>query len=900
MKQDAVFFMVILMVLLSGVFTKLLPQEKDTVKGTEIKVQEPQSTTTTAIESHAPSTGKIIKGTTGTPESSTAGSPVMPTGEFKAPTKLLPQEKDTLKGAEIKTQEPQSTTTTAIEFQTPSTGKIVEGTTSTPGSTAVGSQVAPTGESKAPTKEMGEEEKAKMEELKTRFKELVGEEMKRFGVMEESLPGGVPQEKTEVPAEEKKATEGVEVPKEVAVEKKEGEVVPQPQEGEKVPGEEKGEKEAKEEVLEEETVGKEEPVEVVEPVPAEPEKPQGGGEKIALDFQDAELTEVITALAEIIGINYIVDPKVKGKVSIHTSGEISKEDVLPILETIFEVNDVTAVKVGNIYKIIPAKDAEKQPLIPRRGKELGDISSPDRLILQIVPLRYIPSKEIEKILKPFLGRGGDIVEFTDRNILVIVDTISNMKKLMELVDTVDVSIFDTVQVKIYELENADAKDLAKELGDLFKALGLESQGKKGDLLSFIPIERMNIILAASSLPDVFYKIDEWVKKLDEVSGAEEQIFIYFVENQKATDLGDIISELYGGGGRKGEREKKTKRTERGKKGERAKTSKKASTSKASTSKTSVEGLTGEITIVVDEINNAIIMRATPQDYAQVLKTIKLLDTVPKQVLIEVLIAEVTLDENTEFGIEWSLSTDYASLGGYKGTERVGQDLGLGGLALDLAKPIAQPGFTYAFASRELMAFLKAYARENKVNILSSPHILAADNTEATIEVGKEVPIVTSEYTPTTLQTATESYSRSIEYRDTGILLSVTPRINEKGLVSIELSQEVSDVSEQRIEGINSPVILKRQAETTLVVQDGNTIAIGGLIRDKKDNTMEGIPILSKIPYLGKAFSYTKVVGEKTELLILITPHVIQSFEEADLVTSEFKEKMEGLKKMLQK
>jgi len=835
MKQGVVFFMVILMVLLSGVFTKLLSQEKDTPKGAEIKAQAPQSTTTTAIKSPAPSTGKIIKGTTVTPGSSTAGSPV-----------------------------------------------------------------APTGESKAPTKEMGEEEKAKMEELKTRFKELVGEEMKRFGVMEEALPGEVPQEKAEVPAEEKKATEGVEVPKEVAVEKKEGEVVPQPQAGEKVPGEEKGEKEAKEEVLEEETVGKEEPVEVVEPVPAEPEKPQGGGEKIALDFQDAELTEVITALAEIIGINYIVDPKVKGKVSIHTSGEISKEDVLPILETIFEVNDVTAVKVGNIYKIIPAKDAEKQPLIPRRGKELGDSTSPDRLILQIVPLRYIPSKEIEKILKPFLGRGGDIVEFTDRNILVIVDTISNMKKLIELVDTVDVSIFDTVQVKIYELENADAKDLAKELGDLFKALGLESQGKKGDLLSFIPIERMNIILAASSLPDVFYKIDEWVKKLDEVSGAEEQIFIYFVENQKATDLGDIINELYGGGGRKGgEREKKTKRSERGKKGERAKTSKKASASKTSTSKTSVEGLTGEITIVVDEINNAIIIRATPQDYAQVLKTIKLLDTVPKQVLIEVLIAEVTLDENTEFGIEWSLSSDYASLGGYKGTERVGQDLGLGGLAVDLAKPIAQPGFTYAFASRELMAFLKAYARENKVNILSSPHIMAADNTEATIEVGKEVPIVTSEYTPTTLE-ASETYSRSIEYRDTGILLSVTPRINEKGLVSIELSQEVSDVSEQRIEGINSPIILKRQAETSLVVQDGNTIAIGGLIRDKKDNTMEGIPILSKIPYLGRAFSYTKVVGEKTELLILITPHVIQSFEEADLVTSEFKEKMEGLKKMLQK
>jgi general secretion pathway protein D len=215
------------------------------------------------------------------------------------------------------------------------------------------------------------------------------------------------------------------------------------------------------------------------------------------------------------------------------------------------------------------------------------------------------------------------------------------------------------------------------------------------------------------------------------------------------------------------------------------------------------------------------------------------------------------------------------------------------------QPIAQSGFTYAFASQGLVAFLRAYARENKVDILSSPHILAADNTEATIEVGKEVPIVTSEYTPTTLERG-ESYSRSIEYRDTGILLTVTPRINEKGLVTMEVSQEVSDVSEQRIEGINSPIILKRKAETTLVVQDGMTIVIGGLIREKVDYTKEGIPYLLKIPYLGMLFSYNREVREKTELLILITPHVINTFEEAALITREFEEKLKSLKRALGK
>ena len=218
--------------------------------------------------------------------------------------------------------------------------------------------------------------------------------------------------------------------------------------------------------------------------------------------------------------------------------------------------------------------------------------------------------------------------------------------------------------------------------------------------------------------------------------------------------------------------------------------------------------------------------------------------------------------------------------------------------MDLAQPIAQTGFTYAFASQGLVAFLKAQARQNKVDILSSPHILVADNTEAKIEVGQEVPIVTSEYTPQQLASETATFSRSIEYRDTGILLTVTPRINEKGLVAMDINQEVSDVSEQRIEGINSPIILKRQAQTSLVVQDGKTIIIGGLIREKKDTTQEGIPFLYKLPYIGMLFSFNKEVIDKTELLMMITPHVVQTFEEAEWITREFKEKVESLKKML--
>jgi len=770
---------------------------------------------------------------------------------------------------------------------------------------------------------LDEKQKAEIEDLKSRFRKLVEEEMEKFGALEDAPPAENQQKKpltkkkTDVtpqkakaeakpleappPAEageEERKAEIAEIPDEEPAEQKEAAVAQEEEAAEEAAMPETQEEFEKEQEAELAEMLDEEPVkEAAEIKPPEPEQPAEVPQKIALDFQDADIKEVITALAEIVGINYIIDPKVRGTVNIHTSGEIPVEGVLPILETIFEINNVAAVKVGDIYKIIPIKDAQKQFLLPQSGDEAEDIASSDRVMLQIVPLRYVSSLEMEKILKRFLGKGGDIVNFPERNILIIVDTAANMQKLLTLIDTIDLSIFDTMHVRFYELEESEAEDLAKELEELFNALGIDSKQKKGggggEMVRFIPIERLNMILAVSSMPEVFGKVDEWIAKLDGVSEElEEQIFIYFVENAKAVDIGDVLKELYGD--KKTERDKKqpTTRTSRTIRDRRTPTP-----VKKTPAKTGLSTTTGEIKIVVDEVNNAVIVRATPQDYAQVLKTIKLLDIIPKQVLVEVLIAEVTLDKNTEFGVEWTFAADYASLGGYKGISRTGQNFNLGGLGLDLSQPVGASGFTYAFASDALEAFLRAYSRENEVKILSTPHILVADNTEATIDVGEEVPIVTSEYTPTTIQT-NESFSRSIEYRDTGILLAVTPRINDKGLVTMEVNQEVSNVSEQRIEGIDSPIILKRQAETSLVVQDGRTIVIGGLIRDQKEVTEEGIPFLSKIPYLGMLFSYTKEIAKKTELLFLITPHVVQNLEEAELVTQEFKEKVKELIKLI--
>ena len=397
---------------------------------------------------------------------------------------------------------------------------------------------APQRISEAVTQEPNEQEQEAADELKTRFRKLVEDEMKKFGALEETLPE---EEKTEPSTGKKKAAP---VQERAAATTGEEKTPPERQQVDAALEEEREEEDTDEVFPEDEPA--EERAAISPPEPEQPSEGREGKQKIALDFEDADIKEVITALADILDINYIIDPKVRGKVNIHTSGEIPVEGLLPILETIFEVNNVAAVKVGNIYKIIPVKDAEKQSLTPQVGKELEDPASPDRVILQIVPLRYIASQEMTKILKRFLGKGGDIVDYSGRNILIILDTAGNMQKLLALIDAVDLSIFDTMHVRFYDIEDSEAKELAKELEDLFKALGIEGKKKKGggEMVNFIPIERLNVILAVTSMPEMFDKVAEWIEKLDAVRDElEEQIFVYFVENAKAVEIGDIIKEL---------------------------------------------------------------------------------------------------------------------------------------------------------------------------------------------------------------------------------------------------------------------------------------------------------------------------------------------------------------------
>lgn len=300
--------------------------------------------------------------------------------------------------------------------------------------------------------------------------------------------------------------------------------------------------------------------------------------------------------------------------------------------------------------------------------------------------------------------------------------------------------------------------------------------------------------------------------------------------------------------------------------------------------------------MVDETTNALIIRALQRDYKAILDTVRKLDIYPKQALIEVLLAEVTLDDATQFGLEFSTFSDAFTKGG----RAYDYTIGMGGIAQSAAGDFTS-GLRYSITSaNRIMAAIHASAQESRLKVISSPHILASNNKEAKIQVGSSQPILTNTYTTTATGTP-GVVEGTIEYKDTGIILSVTPRISDGGLVTLDLSIEQSDVTTTKLGNLDSvPVFPKKTAKTTLSIMEGQTIVIGGLIQDRKESSTSGVPFLSKIPILGGLFGYQTWGLKKTETVLLMTPHVITDLEQSNAVTREFNEKVGAIRRELER
>lgn len=601
-------------------------------------------------------------------------------------------------------------------------------------------------------------------------------------------------------------------------------------------------------------------------------------EEFSLNFDDANLYEVIDVLAKSLQLNYLIDPRVKGTVTIHTTGKISKKELLSIMEHILKINGVAMVKVGDLYKILPFSEAQTEPISPQIERGLMEAPGPTggEVVIQIVPLKFISAMEMSKILKPFLTPGGDLYEFAQINLLIIADTSSNIQKLLQMVRIFDIQIFEKIKVEIFPVENTSAEDLAAELESIFSAYGLLMKDEKDKVgIKFIPVPRLNSILTIASNFELLSQAWDWVKKLDQMVEIGTGVYVYFVENVKAEDLANILNQVYGEEGVKPLVPKETARKKAG-------------------APEKVTPLKGGVKVIPDKATNALVILATPEDYKAICQTVKKLDIVPRQVLIEVIIAEVSLEDTLEFGVEWWLKSGERGIGGEL-RERLG--FGTLGAATFEAGP---GGFWYTLFNREgvIKALLTTLATESKMRILSSPNILVSNNQEATISVGSEVPIVTGVVT-TAEAAAVGALTTSIQYKDTGVILKVTPHINSVGLVTLDITQEYSEPKKSTVGGTETYEFLKRKAETSVVADKEQTVAIGGMIQRKMDKTRSGIPFLKDIPILGYLFGHTTETIKRTELMVLITPRVIFEKQEADEATREFRERLGEIEKMLE-
>ncbi len=618
------------------------------------------------------------------------------------------------------------------------------------------------------------------------------------------------------------------------------------------------------------------------PQPAEPQRPDDIV-PISLHLDNADIYQVIHIIADNLALNYIIDPGIKGTVNINTSGTLRRSDLLPILETLLKINGATMVKVGNFYQILPTAAAIRQPLpVIQANQAPGD----DQIVIQIVRMKFVAASEMARLLTPYLSEGANIVTHDAGNILLISERRSNLRKLLELIDVFDSKVFEGDRVRLFPVKNNLVRDLINDLKSVFAGYGLS---ETGGAIRFLPLERMNSILVVTGNPEIFAEVDRWIARLDQpLATAGFRNYVYRVRNSKASDLQSVLQNLYG---RFATPAANVPGQQPAAQAAPAQPAAPFPAAPATPDTASSAALTGPIRIIADAVTNSLIIQATPQEWAEIERTLQQLDVLPRQVLIDAQIYEVTLDESLSIG----LSAILQNQGTLPQPQRT--------TASFAGSPPSLAAQTFAFVGRthELIAFLNASENRSRVRTLSAPSVLVKDNMVADFQVGAEVPIPTSSAVVPGVQAAGNNgtvFTQTIAFRNTGVIMRVRPQINEGGSLTLEVSQEVSQAGANNTSGIQAPVIGKSSVNSTIVVQDNETIAIGGFIHENKDLARSRLPLLGRIPVAGVLFGSTNTSSSRSELIVLITPHVVRTREEAENATEEVKARLREVQKLI--
>lgn len=600
---------------------------------------------------------------------------------------------------------------------------------------------------------------------------------------------------------------------------------------------------------------------------------------VSIDFNDVDINLFIKFISELTHKNFIVDNRVKGNVTIISPSKISVNEAYRIFESVLNIHGYSAVEAGEVTKIIPSPDARSQNLDTRffTGSQIADSGNGrDSMVTRIISLKYADAEEMKRIFTPLVSKGSVILSYSDTNMLIITDIDSNIKRLLKIINAVDVMGIGK-RMSVIPVEYADATKLVTNLSTIFTARSRGEKGKEDPdlIVKFVADERTNSVVLLASETET-ERVKKLIKLLDQkVPKGDEKVRVYYLEHASAENLAKVLMEIPT-----------------------------SVDSKQENGKKSVPIVSRSVRITADKATNSLVIMGDKEDYPVLEEVISKLDIPRAMVYIECLIMEVNVTSGFELGTEWRAGDGFDSdsdgndqgvyFGGFggkeysnfnsivatKGTLPAGFSLGIMGKTLNIGGVV--------FPS--IGAVVQAYKSNKDAHILSTPQILTTDNEEAALTIGKNVPYQTR----SAADNATETYS-SYEYKDVGITLKITPQISKDRLVRLNVFQEITKLDSVNQNSTDRPTTLKRQIQTTLIVEDGNTVVIGGLIDESLSESQYSLPCLGDIPGLGYLFKTVSKGADKTNLYVFLTPKVIKNPLEAAKIYKDKKDQINTIK-----
>jgi general secretion pathway protein D len=587
---------------------------------------------------------------------------------------------------------------------------------------------------------------------------------------------------------------------------------------------------------------------------------------VSIDFNNVDINVFIKFMSELTGTNFVVDQRVKGKVTIISPSKISLTEAYKVFESVLEVHGYTTVKAGEVTKIIPAPDARSKSVETRLREESR--APEDKIVTQLIPLKYADVVEVKRLFTPMVSKSSVILAYSPTNTLILTDVYSNIKRLLRILSAIDITGIGR-EISVIPLEYADATKLVNLLSTIFKPTGKPAKGVKKQILTMVADERTNtIVMLANELDSL--RVKQLIAMIDkETPRGKGKIHVYYLENADAEELAKVLQEVPTAEGK----------AQKGKK---------------------APVVSERVKITADKATNSLIIMADKEDFMVLEEVIKKLDIPRSMVYIESLIMEVDMDKSFELGINWQAfgqvtigGKETAVGGGFSDTilspENAPALFSPTGLAVGLiSEPVSIAGLTVS----NIAAIVNAVKTDDDFRILSTPQVLTTDNEEARITVGENRPYQTRATTDTSGGTF-----ESFEYRDVGKILKITPHVTEGRLVRMNLSLEVTniDLASTLTTSSTLPVTQKRTVDTTVIVKDNQTVVIGGLIDESSTNNETKVPVLGDLPILGWLFRSETVTNQKTNLYIFLTPRVIKSPAEAQDVYKMKKDQIDTIR-----